>query len=128
MPQHNELAIRLHAVFHQHKEMLEKEYKHISPFTVEELNTFLDGEDGPMMTRYSSRSYQAQQLLSVIGANLVDKGKADTETYTTYKAVWQVEATYKCRYCKRTYSTKVCFRTDTCLRPRCQLQNMRDNI
>lgn len=102
-------------------------YTHIKPFTVEEVQDFLDGKQ--VKGDYRDRSYQFKQVVSAIGANLIDRDKADADTYRVYKQLWTLEDSDKCEYCGRAYKFKMMMHNDgNCGKPRCMMAHMRDSI
>ena len=115
----------------------EDSYPHIKPFKLVEVTDFLAGKPGKDVSGRcgkfkwtSTRSRQINQAVSVIGSRLVDAKKADAETKRVYKALWEIESSCTCQYCKKPYRFNFMFGSGNgvCPKARCQLQNMRDNI
>ena len=108
-----------------------EEYDHIAPFTAAELEDFLTGKTGEPVHDYGmglGRSYQVIQVLSAVGADLVDKNIAPPKVHDTYKALWQIDVEGKCPYCRGKTRGKLMFQlSPTCLKPRCQLAAMRED-
>ncbi len=108
-------------------------YPKINAFTEQEVQEFLDGKPGTLLglsyAPHIGRSWQLNQATSAIGAYLVDAGLASKETVFVYKALWEIQLSTPCKYCRKPFSFKLMFgENGVCRKPRCQLNYMRDSI
>jgi hypothetical protein len=117
-------------MFNAHAALLKEEYGHIPLPTEAEVAQWLAGEETPKVKGHNSttRAYQFKQLISAIGARVVDRGNADAFTYSTYKALWTIKIKVPCVICGKDTKSVLLFRQNTCSKARCPLQYMRQCI
>lgn len=108
----------------------EWDYKKIKPFTFPEVQDFLDGHAGAVVGNYGyTRSNQVVQAISAIGAHVVDRDKADDETFAVYKGVWGIEFKKVCQYCGKSFKYVLMMgKPSHCPKARCVLAAMRDSM
>ena len=100
-------------------------YPRIEQFNKTEIQAFLTNN----AEADTKRNHQVCQAVSAIGARKVDAKLADKDTVVVYKALWNITASCKCQYCKKTVSYSLMFGNNgVCLKARCQLQYMRDSL
>lgn len=130
-------AVALLAVLDQHQLKLNGEwnYGHIKPFTLAEVQDFLDGKPGYVIpSKYRlgdkyTRSRQVVQALSAIGAYVVDRKQADEQTTTVYKGVWAINCTAACPYCGKNFKHALMMSNPGhCTKARCVLNAMHDRM
>jgi hypothetical protein len=130
-------AAMLLAVLNRYQPQLNGEwgYTHIQPFTLAEAQDFLAGKPGveiPSNVRLGggyTRSHQVKQALHAIGAYVVDRKKADDETVTVYKGVWDIQNNATCPYCGKGYKFALMMSDPRhCTKARCILGAMRERI
>jgi hypothetical protein len=110
---------RLLAVLIKHDKLVRKSFAHTPKYVAKHVTTFLKGDE---------KSYIPQSL-SAIGANLVDRGEADTETKQVYAAAWKLSSSQDCPYCEKPvkYLLLMSF-PGSCSKARCQLAHMRASL
>lgn len=107
------------------------EYKHIPPFTLNEVADFLACKPGIFVNEslHYTRSSQVRQAVSAIGAFVIDRKLATDHTFTTYKALWEIELSEKCQYCKKPFTFALMMGASTvCMKFSCRQKHMRDSM
>lgn len=114
-----------------HRELITQEYpRNNVPFTLEDCQQFIDGQEEISNDwRVSTTAHKIRQAISVIGAHLVDRNKADPSTKLVYKATWEISIVAKCQYCNKNFNFKMMMGRPThCQKSRCVLNAMRDQM
>jgi hypothetical protein len=125
---------QLLSVLQQNWATIHQEYDHIAPFTLADTTAFLNGEPGAKIKmRFSNgytRSRQVHQAISAIGGRVVDRKLANDETVRVYRAMWAIENTATCKYCRKSFKYMFMMGNNNgvCHKSRCTIAHMRDTM
>lgn len=109
------------------KEM-KRTYKHIKqPFTISDVQEFLNGNIRTTPDGDVPRGYQVMQAVFVYGAVFKDTKTGTPDDMALHDFLWKIGYSAPCKYCRKPIDALLLYPQSVCHRSRCMMMDFREN-